>query len=135
MMSVPASVWRSHHTGAWASIAYALGISVLQVLRQEVQHHFHVGGITELRTTVAGAFEEGQRGFIRTRGLQRIVEQLPLQRRHIAVCGAVLDQERRRLGGNVSDRIDKLDLVGHGLDRRTDNQRLGGVGGIMGRGA
>ena len=64
MVSVPASVWRSHHTGAWASIAYALGISALQILRQEVQHRFHVGGITELRTTVAGAFKEGQRGLV-----------------------------------------------------------------------
>ena len=31
-------------------------------------------------------------------GLQRIVEQLALLRRHVAVGGAVLDQERRRFG-------------------------------------
>ena len=90
----------------------------------------------ELGAAVASAFQEGQGHVVGADGrLQRIVQQLALLRRNVAVSGAMLDQEGRGLSGYIGDRIDRFGLLGHALDRRAKQLRFGRVGCIVRDGA
>ena len=79
-----------------------------------------------------GARDQGVGHLVRpNQGRQRIGKQLALLGRHIAVRRAVLDQEGRRLGRDIGDRIHHPGRLRPGLDGRADQGGFGRIGGVV----
>ncbi|HAJ37918.1 MAG TPA: hypothetical protein DCL15_19785 [Chloroflexi bacterium] len=96
---------------------------------QELNHQLQILWRGELLAAVPCAVDQRVGCAV---SAQRVGQVLPLHRRHVAVCRAMLDEEGGIGVVDVVHGVGRRHHVRHGLDRRTDQHRFGRIGGVVG---